>query len=269
MSEVYDQTFEAERSQRRWGNVIVVSLLVGLGWLLFELTAQPALGAVAVCAKFGWNDFRSACWLRRRDPNRQRAAACFWLFVASAFAKMAVSAFVLMFAYGLVNAMLEPPQPANPGANWDALVPVFIAMSLTLMVGFGLSALATVRALWLALRFHVKLWLNPAVHHARRSDLWPPACPTYHGNWARILIPIIFGVTYFLIAMVAVVLFVDHVQQWLGQQLAGLIVMAVVFLGPISILATRDVLAKRVLARYPAECWDSGDVGNEEQFNDY
>src|SRR5215831_15315542 len=130
MSEVYDQTFEAERSQRRWGNVIVVSLLVGLGWLLFELTAQPALGAVAVCAKFGWNDFRTAWWLRRRDLNRRRAAACFWLFVASAFWKMAIGAFVLLFVYGFAGSMLQPQQPANqPGQLMDALVPVFIAMS--------------------------------------------------------------------------------------------------------------------------------------------
>src|SRR5205823_1721793 len=55
-----------------------------VGWALYELTTQPALGAVAVCLKFGWEDFRTARWLRRRDPNRRRGRACFWLYVGNA-----------------------------------------------------------------------------------------------------------------------------------------------------------------------------------------
>jgi hypothetical protein len=270
MLEVYDDKESTEGVRRPWSNVVIVSLLVALGWFIFELTAQPALGAVAVCVKFGWNDFRTAWWLRERDPNRRRGAACFSLFVASAFSKMAVSAFVLMFAYGLVNALLQPPQPANQGANWDALVPVFIAMSLTLLLGFGISALATARALWLALRFHCKLWLDPAVHQARRCDVWPPNVPTSNTNRARPLIFTGLFMIYFPIMFAALVIVAGMAwdgrgpqQEWLAPFFLSIVVA--IISGPILMLLARDFLAKRVLAQYAEECWGNDEPKDEEK----
>jgi len=271
MLEVNDKNESTERVPGAWSNVIVVSLLVALGWLIFELTAQPALGAVAVCAKFGWNDFRTAWWLRRRDLNRRRAAACFWLFVASAFWKMAIGAFVLLFVYGFAGSMLQPQQPANqPGQLMDALVPVFIAMSLTWLLGFGLSGLATARALWLSLRFRIKLWLDPTVQHARRYDIWPPVGSANNGNRAHLLVWTTLFVIYFLLLLVAIVVLVAQVQHWPGWQEAFIVLlMATVILGAILMLVARDLLATRILARYPAECWGYGNHEAEEHSDDH
>ena len=67
------------------------ALLLIVAWLVFELTAQPALAVAAVCVKFGWEDFRTARWLRRSDPDRLRGRACFWLYVASGLWKTAIT----------------------------------------------------------------------------------------------------------------------------------------------------------------------------------
>src|SRR6266566_1511806 len=85
------------RSARRWRGAFTWTGLLVVGWALYELTTQPALGAVAVCLKFGWEDFRTARWLRRRDPDRRRGRACFWLYVGNGLWKTAVVAVVMAF----------------------------------------------------------------------------------------------------------------------------------------------------------------------------
>jgi len=64
--------------------------LLALCWVVYELTRQPALGAVAVCLKFGWEDFSAARWLWRRDPDRARGRCCSWLYFAWGLWKTAI-----------------------------------------------------------------------------------------------------------------------------------------------------------------------------------
>src|SRR5437016_4928589 len=96
-------------SRRR--NFLSWPAVLAAGWLFYELTAQPNLGAAVVCAKFGWNDFRTAWWLRRVDPDRRRAWACFWFYLASALWKTAITATVTIFAFAFVAASLRPAAP--------------------------------------------------------------------------------------------------------------------------------------------------------------
>ena len=98
-------TGEQDDRAGRWANVLSVPLLLVIGWVLYELTAQPALGVAAVCIKFGWDDFRTAWWLRRRDPDWRRARACFWLYLASGLWKLAISASLMIFAYIFLKFM--------------------------------------------------------------------------------------------------------------------------------------------------------------------
>src|SRR3954454_11024639 len=77
---------------------LVLPALLALGFVVYELTAQPGLGAAIACTKFGWDDFLTARWLRRRDPDRRRGRAEFWLFVAAGLWKTAVTGVVVMFA---------------------------------------------------------------------------------------------------------------------------------------------------------------------------
>ena len=126
------------------------------GWLLYELTAQPALAAVGVCLKFGWEDFRTAWWLRRRDSDRRRGAACFWLYLANGLWKAAVVAFVMGFALGMVAEQIPGPRRAR------RLEEIVGAIVLTTVFGFSLSGLAAMRAIWIARRDGLRLWLHSA-----------------------------------------------------------------------------------------------------------
>src|SRR5262245_19924297 len=86
------------RPARRWLRPFTWTGLLAIGWILYELTAQPALGAIAVCLKCGWEDFRTALWLQRRDPDRRRGSACFWLYAANGLCKTAAVAFIMSMA---------------------------------------------------------------------------------------------------------------------------------------------------------------------------
>src|SRR5262245_6522225 len=91
-------TGEHDDRAGRWANVLSVPLLLVIGWVLYELTAQPALGVAAVCAKFGWDDFRTARWLLRIDPNPARGWACAWLSIANGLVKVSFTATLLSAA---------------------------------------------------------------------------------------------------------------------------------------------------------------------------
>src|SRR5262245_49615175 len=91
--------------------------LLALAWVLREMTHQPALAAVALCLKFGWEDFATARWLLRTDPFRRRARACSWLYFAWGLWKTALVAFLMSVAFAVV-APRAPPQPNGPAALW-------------------------------------------------------------------------------------------------------------------------------------------------------
>ncbi len=138
------------------------TVFVLLAWIVFELTANAALSVVVFSAKFGWDDLLTAVWLRRVDPRRQRAKACGWFFVASAFLKASIVAVVLMFAM----AFCIPAQMGQPIEFVTAVIEAF--------VGFGLSAVTTWFAFFVAWRHGVKVWVDSAIHQARRDRRWPP-----------------------------------------------------------------------------------------------
>ena len=86
-----------ESLSSRWREVVLSGDLFASGWILFEFAAAPGVGVAVASLKFGWNDFLTALWLRRRDPDRDRSAVCFWFFVASGLWKITVVAFLLTF----------------------------------------------------------------------------------------------------------------------------------------------------------------------------
>jgi hypothetical protein len=79
---------------------------IGLGivtFIVFELTADPALTVALGCLKFGWDELATARWLRKNDPDRRRgriasrfyAAWALWRVSGVAVAMMMVAIFVL------------------------------------------------------------------------------------------------------------------------------------------------------------------------------
>ena len=98
--------------------------LLALAWIIVELTHQPALGAVAVCLKFGWEDFRTARWLYNTDPQLWRRRS-----------------FILAFATARNIAMYTE---ARLGQLWQILTPLlnagvyFLIFGLLLHVNRGI-----------------------------------------------------------------------------------------------------------------------------------
>ena len=157
------------RSSLAWGTLLIVALLA------FEVTANPAVGVAVACLKFGWEDWLSALWLRRADPDPQRGRACFWMYGASGLWKSSIVAFLAMFAMPLLAVFV-----ANPRAR--ALGPYLVGAALMALGGFGTFLIAGWIAIGVALRNRVKVWVGPEAHWARRRNHWPPQ-PSAVASW--------------------------------------------------------------------------------------
>jgi hypothetical protein len=265
MSQQLDGYIGDEHSSKRQHGLMTWPALLAIGWLLYELTAQPNLGAAIVCAKFGWNDFRAALWLRRIDPHRRRARACFWFYLASGLWKMAITATLTIFAFAFLVASLQPRAPGGRAKPppMPFLPPWFYGVMLTALMGFGLSALTTLIALALASRYRIKFWLSANVHKFRRLNRWPPydvhsAAPNQAG---RILLTA-------LILMIAPAVLAVCVMLGMALARFGPVgVMSIVLLAmgvcPVSIMVLRDMLMANFVARTPSECWRAVEVESE------
>src|SRR5438270_8613059 len=145
MSALVEQNFTAEETpRRRWPAPVTWLGLMTAAWALYELTAQPALGAMALCSKLGWADFSAAFWLRRRDPSRKRGRACFWLYLANGAWKVTVSA---VLACEVIIIVAVERQGGQWGKETEELV---LGAALTVGIGWLLSLWATLFAVWLA-----------------------------------------------------------------------------------------------------------------------
>jgi hypothetical protein len=261
----------AGRPAGRWSAVLSWPLLVLLGWLLFELTAQPGLGAAVLCVKFGWNDFRTAWWLRRRDPWPARGRACFWTYLASGCGKVVLTAFLVM----IVCVLLTPgrPGPGKQGAPANVPPPELLAAVFTGLVGGLLMVLTTTWALWLAWRHGVRVWLGGAVHQARRWDIWPPSQVSHQpGNGAGCLIQCVL-VVLLLILIMLLILAVAFAPLGPNQNTKALVAIGGLMLamigGSAAILYLGDVLNKHVLAGRPEECWPADEDRAPTPAEDY
>src|SRR5207248_11253766 len=116
----------------------------------------------------GWEDFRTAFWLKRHDPYRPRGRACRALYFAYGLCKVALMAMALLLIFSIVEGVgARQGQPAQ--AN-----PVLDLPFLTAIFGCWLLAVISCWAFWLAFYYGFRLWLHPGVHSDRRQQRWPP-----------------------------------------------------------------------------------------------
>lgn len=268
----HDETLLEQQPARTpaWRRHLTLPVLLLIGWVLYELTAQPALGVAAICLKFGWEDFATAIWLRRSDPEPRRAAACFWLYLASGLWKAAITASIMIFGFAFLQGMQGP---RAPGPRPGGMPPQVLGALLTAAGGYLLSGLTTVVAVVLALWGGVKLWLDSEVHRSRRGNYWPPAVDANHrpNQAGRLVVTalILFVVPTLMAIIIALVASVAPRQgvRWEPWLVLMTLVVSVIGTvgGPTLILFTRDQLAERVMAARPSECW--GD--DAERLDDY
>jgi hypothetical protein len=237
--------------------------VLAVGWVLYELTARPMVGVMAVCVKFGWEDFRSAIWLRRRDPWPYRGRTCFWLYLASGLWKTAAAAFLVGVGYFFVFDFMRKmaARPAGPQADLrEAILGAVMANA----AGLAFAAQALAYALWLARRRQLRLWLGGAAHRARRQDFWPPglgARPSQNYLMAVLM-------TVLLVLYMPAVVATTPVMLWLGGLvcrhvgvgLVGLWFVLPVIVGCIGgciwgVVRCHRWVQRRVAASHPIHCW--------------
>jgi hypothetical protein len=259
-----DERIEQSQPAGRWLGALAWPLVVLIGLLLFELTAQPAVAVIALCLKFGWNDLRTAWWLRRRDSRRGRGWACFFLYISSALWKITLSGFLLLLALFVVLAVVfviggkkvQPP---------DALANQLSAALLTGLIGASLAMPLSWVAVFLALVSRSKLWLDGQVNRARREDCWPPSDgPANRGNRAGLLILSALIMVWF-VSLTATFFVLLFAFEKAGQANSPLLMtgcwIASFGLNIFALYKFQNYFERMLLARSPSECWGNDPPG--------
>jgi len=251
----YDQNSVADEApSSRQHSILTLPLLFAVGWIIYEVTHQPTIAAMAMCLKFGWEDFRTARWLYRTDPDPGRGRACCWLYLASGLWQTAVIGVAMV----IITVVLEEIVQFNQqGGNVD-IYKLLAGAGFSIMFGFMFSTLATYIFLISCWRNRVRPWLNGAVHIARRKGEWPPL----YGHRNRALVPVISTVIITCFVLVPVFLltlsFMFRAAP-LGNILRGLAalgsVCCVFLLFPASIVILQNLRSRRFFADHPADCW--------------
>jgi hypothetical protein len=206
---------------------------------------------VAVCAKFGWEDFRAAIWLRRRDPWPSRGRTCFWLYLASGLLKTAGVAILMAVGFAAINNRA----PAA-GQAPQALVQAFASTMLANVVSLTFASMTLAYALFLAHRRRIKLWLGSVAHRARRRDAWPPGSAGPAGdNRLRGAVLIALLVLGLPLSLVPVLLVVGLLALPAGPLIDVFISMSLMIGLVVFILIGKEWVANRLTAYHPLDCW--------------
>lgn len=247
---------ESETSEpptQHFNAVLWLLVILAVGWLIYEVTHSPAWAAMAMCLKFGLEDFRTAWWLLQTDPNRGRARTCCWMHIASGLWQVAIIG-VAMVILTIALVYFLQVQQGNAAGILELIEGAFMAIVL----GFILSTIATYIALLNAWRHDVRPWLNGAIHIARRRGEWPPL----YGHQNRILVLVISTVlmTFLILMPILFAIVAAAVQPAIGRRnvpaLQALGVFFSVFvLLPFSGVVIRKMRQRRFFASHPAECW--------------
>lgn len=216
-----------------WTEHVTWGAVIGIGFLIYELTARPAFGIAVACSKFGWSDFQTALWLLRRDPHRGRGVACFWFYLAAGLWRVTVAAFLLTGSLLFLVALFGNQPMAD-------LVP----LGMTAATGIVLLAVVPWLGALKARRHGLKIWVDSTVNAYRQHDIWPPV-PTGFNSVAGLLFPTLMVPT----TVTAIIAF------QLGY---GALIPIAIFAEGISMWA----MLHGVTAQHPDDCW--GDDAEED-----
>ena len=254
MSETFDPDpgFETdEKPAPRRGSVLTLPVLLALAWIVYETTENPAMAAILMCVKFGWDDFLTAFWLLEKDRDRPRAWACCSLYAAAGLWRTAVAGLFM----SLMACMLTELLPKQ----WQQGRGMFVAMAgaaLVIFAGFSASIFATTVAIAIARRYHIRFWLSDGTHGSRKRGEWPPC----RGNdnhlgrvyWTTFICFILIGVP--LVACIVGVCMAELAQNILLTAAAVFVSAGgfLVFLLNLLVVMPPD----RFRATHPCECWE-------------
>src|SRR4051812_12825410 len=140
-----DEPDRRRRSAVVWGVLLTAAIVV------YELTTQPALAGLTLALKAGLRDFRTAFWLRLRDPAPGRGTAHFWLYVATGMGLTCLAALLILVALLAVGLLARPRQVVLEFARGAGLI---------LLSSCVVAILAGAWAAARALRGGHRLWMS-------------------------------------------------------------------------------------------------------------
>lgn len=251
------EVFEIEPSERRGAFFHLPWWLIAMAaFAVAELTAHPSIGVIVLCLKFGWNDFLTALWLRRRDPERKRGKICSWFYFASGLWRVCMWSFLLLFMTLAFSVMVELKQ-AQAGAPGNDPMIEAITCLIVWLVSSAFATLYSLLAIIFAWRDKTKIWVSGSLSDSRRSGDWPPR-PNSRGRnvlrWWLITMGAMLFTTMFgcCLGMLA------NVMGNFGPA-AGVVVALLAVLSPILLALTILTICNRIYARVgamaPADCW--------------
>lgn len=163
MHDLMPETIYDEPPSRRWTEHVSWGAMFALGWLIYEVTARPSFGIAVACGKFGWNDFLTAHWLLRTDPDRNRGRTCFWFYVANGVWKVTIAAFLATGTLLILMVALNDNPPRG-----------LFGVSVTAAVGVTLLAVIPLIGVFHARCYSVRVWVDASIHESRQANVWPP-----------------------------------------------------------------------------------------------
>jgi hypothetical protein len=163
----------AEERPRLGRQALAWGTLLGLAWLICEITAYPFAGPALAGVKVASKDFLTAFWLRSVDPNPHRGRIAFSIYVSWGLTKLFVTAFAFCPLVELLRQLIGRWLPVQgPNLGWD--LQLIIGAWLTMFTALVVLPLVAVPAFWSARRLGQKVWVNSKVSQARRRGEWPP-----------------------------------------------------------------------------------------------
>lgn len=246
-------------------------LILTVAFLVTEMTKHPAIGVSVLCLKFGWNDFRTSFWLRRRDPIPRRREVCSLFYFASGIWRVCLWSFALMFGAIIFLVVIEegPVRRARAPNAGPAMPPEVSACMVMWIMSFVVATLGTILSVLLAWFYRVNVWISGSISESRRQNEWPPRprprLPAESNllKWSLIGSGAALFVVLFLIGIVFLFSGMDAMngRAWNGNNQGAAAIFSMLVGGGILICSTILILVigsrvlDRIGAKSPTECW--------------
>ncbi len=242
-------------------------LIVAAAIVVTELTTHPSIGVTVLCLKFGWNDFRTALWLRGRDPNRRRGAVCSWFYLSSGLWRVCLWSFALMVLTILVIAVPQARQAVGP--NLKAQPPAeFMTCMIVWLVSAGIATVLTALSSLLAWWHRTKVWISGSIAESRIKNEWPPR-PAWRARTPINLVSwwlIATGIVLFMLLLTAglVAMSPPNGRPPGNVGIVPIVIMASLFLGALAVVALGSHAYQKLGASSPFECWPEHEVFEDQ-----
>jgi hypothetical protein len=241
----------ANRALWRW-----LPLLVGV--VVFEFTADAMLGIALSCLKFGIEEWRTALWLWKTDPDRQRGRACGLFHAAYGFGKVALGSWVL----GTIGMVLIAILSGVPNLPLAVMFQQAHGGFLTMVAGLAAFLIVSYLAIGVSIRDQRVVWIGRIAHRARVVGTWPPPilADDRPGRWRNRV-----GIVLVALALLTCELVFVGTMLLTGwprrpphpaAQAAASLSAFASFALLVKIIST---LRPRIMAASPDECWPEGD----------